>query len=712
LNTFDNLESLASVRAKINSTIVKVDELDITVGKFGAVGDGVTDDTAAILAANASGLGPFDLGGGVFATTIAPTSLSMVAYNGTIWAVNADGNREQYRPQSVFYDYQIKSRSTKARVTDWKGKKLLWLGTSIPQFGLGDGSYPEIFASALGCSVTNNAFAGSRARWEGLSGIDPTGNIVQVRNLSMTAADVAAGLALYGPGSVFDDTYDVITLASQMTCDFRIGNVFAAGQVDVVFLDHNHNDRRAPWGAPSTVSSSISSATFGATTAITVANGSLFAAGDGVGLTSTGVARFAFAAGRVQSVVGNVVTIAYNTTALTGSVTGGVLYKLDRSTIHGAWDFLIYFIKGQAAFYGYTQPQIILCSAPSEWTNNTLNNDIWANGEAIKRVADFWSLPFFDVSTEYRVTEKDHTTYFSDNVHPATRPERQALANLWVAWAEGGYPKRLNETDYLPASGSPFADQTIAVYSAVRGAFVAPTQIAGAYSTVLSEDFSGGLGAYTSVGASPAPTVTTAPWDAGDDALYAVVSSTQSECYVHRNLSMTKANRLSFDFWLPEVVGLTTGAPKVITLIRTRSTNQHMLLRVVIRAERTTLQVVYFAEPAAVFTQPPGATISLSADTKYRVSLEYVTDDGNSTGGFRVLLDGVEIIPPTATVDSAHGAATRVDVGLIGSSLADDFEIYIGNLLVESRAVATPFSGTVSSPASVTVVNGIVTAVS
>ena len=59
----------------------------------------------------------------------------------------------------------------------------------------------------------------------------------------MTEDDRLWGLATYGNTSAYDDSFDVVTKASEMTVDFRIKDTFAVMPFDVVVLDHNHNDR-------------------------------------------------------------------------------------------------------------------------------------------------------------------------------------------------------------------------------------------------------------------------------------------------------------------------------------------------------------------------------------------------------------------------------------------------------------------------------------
>lgn len=343
-------------------------------------------------------------------------------------------------------------QSTKSRVLDWAGTDVLWLGTSIPHQGEGTDSYPELACKAVGATADNNAWSGSHASFENIADIDPSGNINQIKALSMTDADRVAGLAYHGSGSVFDDAYDPITKASKMTCDHRIATPFASTEFGVVVLDHNHNDRAVDDGAHADALTTISSVTFGATTDVVVADASGISVGDAVGLTSTGVDEFAYAAARVESIASNTLTLGYDTSALAGTVTGGNVYLLDRTTAFGAWEFLIYYIYGQAVLNGYDLPTIILSSAPSMFTNNTLDANILNNSRILRAISDEWSLPFFDVAREYAVDEDDHSIYFSDNVHPATTGERQAIANLWVAWMEGGAPRRHNPGDFIASA--------------------------------------------------------------------------------------------------------------------------------------------------------------------------------------------------------------------------------------------------------------------
>ena len=127
----------------------------------------------------------------------------------------------------------------KTPLLNWKGKKVLWLGTSIPQMGIGVDSYPELFGDKMGCTVTNMAWAGSHATWD----IDATNdgcvtNRNAVKGLSASRAELQTKRNNALPGSAYLPGCDPITILLDQSYEHRIttGN-------DVVFLDHNHNDR-------------------------------------------------------------------------------------------------------------------------------------------------------------------------------------------------------------------------------------------------------------------------------------------------------------------------------------------------------------------------------------------------------------------------------------------------------------------------------------
>ena len=140
--------------------------------------------------------------------------------------------------------YAVRVPSTKSPFASWKGKHALWVGTSIPQQGVGSGdSYAHLATKAVGADVDNRAWAGSHARFD--PSLDPT-DVNTVKALSMTEDDRLAMVALY-PTSTYADT-DPVTKASQMTADARLAAAYATQVPDVFVLDHNHNDRAAPAG--------------------------------------------------------------------------------------------------------------------------------------------------------------------------------------------------------------------------------------------------------------------------------------------------------------------------------------------------------------------------------------------------------------------------------------------------------------------------------
>lgn len=326
---------------------------------------------------------------------------------------------------------------TKAPIADWSGKTVLWLGTSIPHQGGGVDSYPTLFGAGLGCTVTNNAWSGSHAYW---SALDDPFSIVTVRALSMTEDDRLALLAIHGPTSAYDDSFDVSTKASEMTADFRIKAAFAAGTVDCVILDHAHNDVTRLAGVLNPTAISIVSITKGATTSITLSAGGSTPAGSAVILNVVGIAKLHQAAARVISAVGATITLNINSSGYAGSFVSGSVTPCDRSTIYGSFQFLVNYIHNAAAVNARPVPKIVLASPPSAYSGGTLTPSIRWISALVRTVADKLGCSFFDILTSYAVTEIDQPTWFPDLTHPTTVSTRQAIANHWIQWGMGGAP--------------------------------------------------------------------------------------------------------------------------------------------------------------------------------------------------------------------------------------------------------------------------------
>lgn len=685
-----------------------------SIRAFDPVADGVTSDNAAIALAEASAFTHIDLSQlTLYAPGYQAEELTKKYFNGTLYVDNVVGVKEQAELTMPEADLQIARPRTKSPILSWTGKNLLWLGTSIPHQGVGVDGYPEMFARALNATVDNKAWAGSHAYYD-VDG-DPD-SIITVKGLSMTQDDVVAGLALYGPTSAYDDDFDVVTKASEMTADFRILAPFNAGTIDVVMLDHNHNDRRQPLGTYDPEGDTISSVTKGATTQITLDDNTMFAVGDAVALEIVGIDKLNNWAGRVQAVAGDVITVNLNSAAYAGAFVSGTARKIDRATFYGAFDFLIRYIKWAAVQANQDVPTIILSGAPSQFTNNTPDNAIYSSARALYNLATWWSLAFFDIGYLYDVKWDQQLVYFEDGVHPLSTEQRQSLANYWVQWAQGGAEKPASPADYLArGGGAPYIDQREAIYSPYYDGFATPSYIVGEFASVFTDDFSGGLGAWTTQGT--APVVMAAPWDAGEDAIYTHSTvGTPISALKKTGLVLDAAFAVEFDLWLPDVVGQApAGLPRTVDIARFRNPAVHYSLQLTVRANYITLKLVYFTGVGVESYTVPITQVHLEADTKYRIRLEAVKATVDYVGGVVVLLDGERISQYLAINDEAQPLPTEFWIGPQASNTTQTFDAYFGNVEVfaaEAHDFTDRFTGEVTVPeGTMTIVNGIITAV-
>lgn len=672
---------------------------------FGAVGDGVANDAAALVLANAANLGPYDLLGKTYKTTTNTTAISSVFFNGTLITRNANGNDEVFRQRPPITSAEIATTGTKSTVLDWSGKRILWLGTSIPHQGFGINSYPEMVAIDLNCAVTNNAWSGSFANFKPLTDFDPMGSINQVKSLSMTDADVAAGLALYGPSSVFSDNYDIITKARLMTCDSRIGLAYQEAYHDVVILDHNHNDRRLNKGTLTPPSFTIQSVTIGATTTLTLSSVTGIVVGSGVAIRVVGIDDLDYAAARVQSVSGNNVVLAYNSTGLSGTFASGTAQLLDRSTLYGSFDFLVSYIRNAGLRYGTGLPEIILAGAPSEYTGDTYDNPIWSVNRFIEEYALHRGLGFYDVSADYKVGPSDHVLYFEDTVHPTSVFTRRALANHWTAWLSGGASLPLNPQKYLAAlPGVGDFDQSPLLYDSARGGVMPASRIKGPVVPILSDDWTSGLGAYTVTGDA---TIQPAPWGVGNAirANYVPVSVPTSR--LQRSVAGDRSYAFEFEFWLDLTVGLTTGLPKTITMVDLRSTGSYISVQAIIRPGGVSIRPLYFKTPNVDLVNMQSSN-AITPGVKHVIRIEGLRNSVANDGFMSFFIDGEPVFQNVLTDDAGQSNIATLRYGVSSPNLDTSLSAWLGPYSFTRRDIySTKTQDVTISGATMRFVNGL-----
>lgn len=652
-----------------------------------------------------------DLGG---QTVNAPLStISNNYFNGTLNLTDASADFTEQKPQLKEPDYSISRPRTKSPELDWDGKNILWLGTSIPAQG-GTDSYPIRFGEILNCNVENMAFAGSHAHYD--FNADPF-SIGTVKALSMTESDRLWGLSTYGPTSAYDDSFDPITKSSQMTADFRIKNKFAEKNKNVVFLDHNHNDRRRNEGVLNPTKRTIVSISTGVTTDITLSDATGITIGNGAALEIDGINNLNFAAARISNVVSNTVTLEYDSSSFTGTFVSGDFIELDRATFYGAWNFLVYYIKNMSVIYGDGDVKIILSGAPSEYTvTNSYDQHIWRSGELIKRVADKWDLSFFDIGFVYAITNHDHPTYFPDITHPSTPGSRSAITNYWVEWAVGGRTTQPNARDFLASNGGPFNSDREAIYNDASESFGTPDFIYTAGSNVINDDFSGGLGDWTLSGTSPV--VVAAPWGGGGDAVLC-----QGTDATNSTMDNFKAFGddidFQFDFQMPVVDGLIEQGDPVgtITICQCRVSGAYFQLQLTVRPSSMNIRGVYFKSPNTDLVNLPGVEFPFQSNTRYliKVELKKSTSSSPANGELIMYIDGEKIFSQGG-LDTFNQNPINEFTLQSAMSNVDAFDCYFGNVVVNQlnkNDFTNRFTGsfTAQGGETVTVVNGIITAV-
>jgi len=678
-------------------------------------GDSLAADNASVFtAAENSNLIRIDLQGGSYTTSLVSSPqdqpLKKDYFNGSVFIISSiTSEPELFKTAVAVSDYELKRPRTKSPLLGWEGLNVLWLGTSIPHQGVGVDGYPELFGASLKCYVDNMAFSGTSANYDYT---EDAFDIGTVKSLSMTEDDRQWGLATYGASSAYDDNFDVVTKASQMTVDYRIKAPYATTPFDVVVLDHNHNDRALKAGNISPTDITINSITIGATTDLILSDASTIVIGDSITARVNGIASLDYLAARVTAKASNTITVNIDSSSYIGTFTDGTIQETDKATFYGAWQFLIYYIKNQAILTNVDDVKIILCGAPSEHTNDSIfENSVFRASELIKEIAEKYDLSFFDIGYEYSVKYPEQLTYFPDGVHPTTTITRKAIANYWVAWASGGLTDVVNTDAFIPSSTTVFLDKSEALYSDLRLGFYTPDVLNSDSAVLVDEDFSAGIGAWTTNGTAPVDG--TAPWGVGSAVLCASTIGTPQSSLTQA-VTGTDSWSVEFDMWLPEVSGLTdTSSTKTVNLCEIRPNGAAYQLQLLIKPESAKLRMAYFEAPNVGLVQLPASRTLLSKETKHTVRIDMEKATSGANGFLAVYLDGVRIISG-ATDDSAQVVPNKINIGVLSSNTGKDLDLYLSNILLTSKTSSDftqRFTGnfTAQSGELVTVVNGIIT---
>jgi len=606
-------------------------------------------------------------------------ALKNKVFNGTLLATNSLSNTTKIQNLTVTQEDAAGLVDTKSPVLSWANKNVLWLGTSIPHQGVGADGYPERFGELLESNVYNLAWSGSHAFYD-IGG--PSNQSGTIRALSMTEADRLAGLAEYGSGSAYSDSFNNVTIASEQTADFRIEAQFVANAMDVVVLDHNHNDRKndATYTAND---KTITGITKGSTTVFSVNNTTGLAVGNGCYVRVSGIAKLDYMAGRISAVSGSSITVAFNSTGFTGTFSSGTLHFVDRNTIKGSFDFLIAFTKNSSIRNGDGDVKIILCNAPSYYTNNVDRDfGIWHVGRAIKDVADFWDLSYFDVAHALRVTYHDHQTYLTDDVHPATPETRSVFANYWTQWALGGKNKTYNPSLALQRNTTESqANNYPATYTKYDDQYAARATAYDNGTDVINDDFTSGLGGWTKTGAGSS--IVNAPWGNGEKAVEFSATISNAVEKLTAVVAIGQRPRLAFDFYISDGT-IASGVSNQITMASIQNSSGNIgysigLIQSIGGDIRLAANVNSSGFGAAPLVPIPFPTFIISANTKYNIVFDIV--DGYAS--FEV--NGV-VLYAGKIVNNLLTASAQVAIGTIFSNTSTNYNFYIGNVIAKNKS--------------------------
>ena len=671
------------------------------VRAWGAVGSG--DETAVIEAVEASQASHIDLAGLTITTTLLKEDIVKKYGNGRLICVDADDNQHVVPNRSNIFDSELARSSTQTPMLDFAGKTVLSLGTSIQAEGSGsDTSYPQLAVKMLGGTCVSMAWAGTSAAYDKAGSHTEIGT---VKRLSMTQDDVDWGIATWGDvdTNVYSDLYPGINKASKMHMGYRVVDQIGIHAPALVILEHNRNDMDRSPGVLENESRAINSVSLGTTTTFTLASSGLVAVGDGVRFVVDGIAKLNNHVARVQAVSGAQITISLNSSAFTGSFVSGTCYKVDREFFCEGLGAIVSQIKWGAAYHGVAEPKILLVSSVSEYDTGSFDYRVRSNAQYVRDVAAYWDTAFFDLTASLGIDELHNSVFLADDIHPTEETARQAIANHLAAFLAGGkLPALRKEEVLLRGQTADFTDGTLVVWDKFAEGFVERDWIIDTVATEHSDDFSGGLGGYTLTGTSP--TVETAPWDAGVDALTCTHDGVSGTSYIQKlSLTMGDYIKVSFKVYLETTSGLTSAdTTGVMSIMNLRTASVHHAVQLVLKETSATLRgyvIPSGASPATVVVRGK----PLQDATVHEVSYEIVRGSGSRQGTVIVTVDGERISIPLTYDDSSKSTPDRVFLGIVSNTGDQPVEIMFTDLLIESADVLTLPTGTFTTVDSKTV---------
>ncbi|MEL6568174.1 MAG: hypothetical protein AAFQ22_07130 [Pseudomonadota bacterium] len=464
-------------------------------------------------------------------------------------------------------DLVLRRPRSKTPSLEWEGKRIIWFGTSIPHDGAAKDSYPFWACDKTGAILTFMPWSGSHATFDYQA--DPNNGSTS-KALAMTEAHRLSMLATHGASSAYSDTFDDVTVASQMTLDFRLRQQWGTNGQDWIFLDHGHNDRYTRHGTTVQDVRTITSLTAsGAQMVVGLSDTTGIAVEGALYIRQTGIVGADWAGGRVAAVTANSVTVDYDISGMSGTFSSGTAIICDLPTVEGAYDFIIAAGNNEAVKRSHSLPGVLLAGPPSEYTGGVhdpgirdVRNRLWAYAKAR-------GYAFFDVAHAMGATLEQQHVFFKDRIHPQTTPQRKLLGDIWATFMLGDVTPVITERDVpMRARGVPLRDGVELVYSDLRGGVLTPVTAAGALTDRIRDGFDSGLSNYTLVnnGAASAPVIFD---DSGNNRLRCATNGSGGFSIL-RKFGITLGKRLSFGAKMrwPATSGVASGnTPRTIELM-------------------------------------------------------------------------------------------------------------------------------------------------
>lgn len=610
------------------------------------------------------------------------------------------------------------------------GTTILINGTSIEHqnANAGDSIFDLVRPKLDIAKVIVNAWAGSHAYFLPLEAYALLTTREEKLNfisaLGMTDADVAAGIAMYGPTSAFHDDFDPVTKASQQTVEYRVGKAFEDYIIGLWADLHGHNDRARPHGTLSPPSSTVTGITLGATTVLTVANiPAGLTVGQGLGIRLVGIPKLAFGAGRVQAINtgAKTITIALNSTGFAGTLTGGVAEFLDRSTLWGAQEFILHYGFGKALQNQGFTPVMQWSSPPSEYTGGTYQADIYTVARATQLLAAKRHQSMFDLLSALKVSEDGNEVLLGDLVHPTEFAQREAIANQWVKFWSFGAVSQVNQTEWVKRGQGGYLEGRPLEYSSWLGGIGTPSFTVTGATSIFTEDFVS-IADWTVFGS---PSVVDAPWPGGGKALRCASVAGSSPFIVKFGLSPVDAISVAYDFAIAQTVGIVPdGSVGITTLGKIETpTGAWLTMTAVSVATGSWLQIGHYNADGSLvdsYVVRSAEDKPITGAAKYRLRVDAVKSTVDREGALLAYLTppgGSEALLFSTAIpldDVAVPKATVVTLGISFTNVAA-VTVHFGNLTYSELLVSPTLGKTGSvtiSGTTLTYVNGRLISVS